>query len=226
MPPKSAKEKKDAEKAAENARQARALADDILEKQRERSGRVAAASSQSSSSQSSSTQPPLRRRLAIRPGLCKDAMQKNQPEVEALLHDDEDQEDIQDVQEEIEMVVESETTEDASGETPKKSTKKKTPGKKTPGKKTPAKKTPAKKTSAKKSPTKKTPTKHQNFSKEMEDKLVAFYRENECLYNKADPDYSNAALKCRLKQDFAESHKLDHIGITGIMFYTLSFFKF
>ena len=224
MPAKSAKGKKSADK-------------DTGEK-KEKKTRGKSSSSQPSSSQPSSTQPSSSQPSAsqpsdsqpsasqhpsrqIRVGLSKAAKKMKPPEIEALEAREaleegqaaqaeikDGQEDmIVDGQEDADMTVDPESTDDT-------------------GMKSPAKKTPPKKNLPIEASRVKSPTKHPSYSRELENKFAAFFRENECLYNKAHPDYTNSNVKARLKHDFAEKHSTEHPGgLTGIMFCT-NFFLF
>ena len=228
--PKPTREQK---KAEENARQARALSEDIFLRQSERdsSRRRGAASQQSSSdpssqpssqqlSSSSSQSSSTRGRKGRQTVPTKAAMKSKPAHVAELPDQEEAQEEVmEDTQEDEVQDRDTDTTSDppSSKGRGKKSSAKKTPSKKTPSKKTPAKKTSSRSTS-------KSPSKSTEFSPEMEDKLATFFRENECFYNKADPNYMNTTYKLALKAEFALEHRNEHPGLSGIMF--LYFFVF
>ena len=55
------------------------------------------------------------------------------------------------------------------------------------------------------------------YSKQLEDILAAFFKENECLYDRRNPDYRNKKYKSSLTQKFAETHQLEYGGLTGII---------
>ena len=166
--------------------------------------------SQPSASQPSASQPPSRQ---IRVGLSKAAKKMKPPEIEALEKAQADQAEIPDGQED--MIVDGQEDADMDHESTDDT-----------GMKSPAKKTPPKENLPIEASRVKSPTKHPSYSRVLENKFAAFFRENECMYNKAHPDYTNSNVKARLKHDFAEKHSTEHPGgLTGIMFCT-NFFLF
>ena len=164
--------------------------------------------SQPSASQPSASQPPSRQ---IRVGLSKAAKKMKPPEIEAL--EKAAQAEIPDGQED--MIVDGQEDADMDHESTDDT-----------GMKSPAKKTPPKENLPIEASRVKSPTKHPSYSRVLENKFASFFRENECLYDKAHPDYTNSNVKARLKHDFAEKHSTEHPGgLTGIMFCT-NFFLF